>query len=214
MRVALTFDAEHPDRPHAPPGVAEQILSILRAQQVPATFFLQGRWVEAYPHLARQIAADGHRIGSHSFYHVRMPLLSDEGIRADVMSAEQTITAVTGISPKPWFRCPWGQCEDDDRVHRTLTALGYRRVGWTVQSGDWDVTQTPRDMEQTIFGADTANHSDVIVLMHTWPASVPAALPAIITRARGAGAVFVPIDRLDLSPDAMARVPGTAHIEA
>jgi len=207
MRVALTFDAEHPDRPHAPPGVADRILDILRAEQVAATFFMQGRWVEAYPDLAGRIAAGGHRIGSHSFYHVRMPLLSDEGIRTDVLSAERTITAVTGTSPRPWFRCPWGQCGNDDRVHRALAELGYQRVGWTIHGRDWDVTRTADEVAQTILGTVTGGHSDVIVLMHTWPATVPPVLTTVIAWVHGAGGTFVPVDALDLSPDAMARIP-------
>ena len=56
MRVALTFDAEHPDRPHRP-GVQEGILDVLRDRSVRATFFLQGRWVEAFPETARRVAA-------------------------------------------------------------------------------------------------------------------------------------------------------------
>ena len=55
-RVALTFDAEHPDRP-APPGVAEQLLELLDRLGVPATFFVQGRWAEAFPVAARRIVA-------------------------------------------------------------------------------------------------------------------------------------------------------------
>ncbi|HEV8353726.1 MAG TPA: polysaccharide deacetylase family protein [bacterium] len=207
MRVALTFDAEHPDRPHAPPGVAEEVLAILGTQGVTATFFLQGRWVEAYPHLGRRIAAEGHRIGSHSFYHVRMPLLSDEGIRADVLSAERTIMAVTGHSPKPWFRCPWGQCGNDDRVHRALTDLGYQRVGWTIHGRDWDVTRTADEVAQTILGTVARGERDLIVLMHTWPATVPPVLNTLIARVRGAGGTFVTVDALDLAPDAMARIP-------
>ena len=59
FRVALTFDAEHPDRPNRP-GITEGLLDVLAAREVPTTWFLQGRWVEAEPELARRVAADGH----------------------------------------------------------------------------------------------------------------------------------------------------------
>ena len=42
MRVALTFDAEHPDRPTTS-GVDEQLLDVLDDLDVRATFFVQGR---------------------------------------------------------------------------------------------------------------------------------------------------------------------------
>ncbi len=48
MRVALTFDAEHPDRPTVS-GVEEQLLDVLDDLEVRATFFVQGRWAEAFP---------------------------------------------------------------------------------------------------------------------------------------------------------------------
>jgi len=78
FRVALTFDAEHPDRPTAP-GVAEVILTILERASVRATFFVQGRWAEAYPDTARRIGRAGHLVGNHSHYHARMPLFSPAG---------------------------------------------------------------------------------------------------------------------------------------
>jgi len=94
FRVALTFDAEHPDRPHRA-GATERVLDTLDAEGVVTTFFIQGRWAEAYPELARSIAERGHLIGNHSFYHARMPLLSDAGLAADVR-------AVAVLLLHPW----------------------------------------------------------------------------------------------------------------
>ena len=88
FRVALTFDAEHPDRPTRP-GVAEGLLDLLAAEQIQATFFIQGRWAEAYPTTAARIAADGHLVGNHSHYHARMTLLSESGFDTDVRDAER-----------------------------------------------------------------------------------------------------------------------------
>src|SRR5690348_13936977 len=107
MRVALTFDAEHPDRPHRP-GVADEIIAQLAAERVRATFFLQGRWTEAHPATARRIARDGHLVGSHSYFHARMATLSAEGMRRDIGYAEHTIREIAGVDPRPWFRCPFG----------------------------------------------------------------------------------------------------------
>jgi len=90
FRVALTFDAEHPDRPSAA-GVQERLLEQLSRDGVRATFFIQGRWAEAYPETARLIAEGGHLIGNHSHYHARMPLLSARGLRSDISAAEAAI---------------------------------------------------------------------------------------------------------------------------
>ena len=60
LRVALTFDAEHPDRPWCPPGNAEHLLDVLADQDTRATFFIQGRWAESQPAAAKRIADEGH----------------------------------------------------------------------------------------------------------------------------------------------------------
>src|SRR5512146_2816874 len=137
MRVALTFDAEHPDRP-APAGNAEALLAVLARRGVRATFFVQGRWAEAYPATARSIADGGHRFGHHSHYHARLPLLTDAGIADDVHDGAAAILEATGADPAPWFRCPFGTGGDDPRVLAGIAAAGYRHVGWHVAVDDWD----------------------------------------------------------------------------
>ena len=82
MRVALTFDAEHADRPDAV-GI-ERLLEVLAAVGARATFFLQGRWVESVPSVAHALVDGRHVIGSHGYYHGRMSHLTDEGIADDV----------------------------------------------------------------------------------------------------------------------------------
>ena len=44
FRVALTVDAEHPDRPHNLVGREDALLEQLGELDVRATFFIQGRW--------------------------------------------------------------------------------------------------------------------------------------------------------------------------
>ena len=61
--VVLTFD----DGPL--PRYSNQILDILAAQCVKATFFLVGEMARAYPATARRVFADGHTVGTHSEDH-------------------------------------------------------------------------------------------------------------------------------------------------
>ena len=56
--------------------------------------------------MARRIADAGHLVGSHSFYHARLPLLSDEGLATDMREAEAAIREHAGVDPRPWFRLP------------------------------------------------------------------------------------------------------------
>ena len=201
FRVALTFDAEHPDRPSRP-GVAESILATLENGAIRATFFVQGRWAEAYPDTARRIGRAGHLVGNHSHYHARMPLLSTAGFETDVRAAEAVIGDVMGVDPRPWFRCPFGAGDDDPRIIAALTGLGYRQVGWDVVPADWE--QPADAVETSVVEGAIAGGDGSVVLLHTWPASTGSALPAIIQRLTEAGARFVGVDELERVPERAA----------
>ena len=200
VRVALTFDAEHPDRPHCPSGNAERILDALGEAGARATFFVQGRWARSDPRIAERIATDGHLIGNHSKYHARMTLLTDDGIRTDVRECEQTIRDLTGIDTLPWFRFPFGDGRDDPRALATLEGMGYRNVHWQVEAFDWDAARTPEDVERiTLEGV--AQHGDgAVVLLHTWPGSTGETLPRILKRLAEDGARFATVDELETLP--------------
>jgi peptidoglycan-N-acetylglucosamine deacetylase len=195
VRVALTFDVEHPDRPNHAPDSLERMLDALAEHHARATFFLQGRWVEAHPRGAGRIAEAGHLVGNHSFYHARMPLLTDEGIEADVLAAERAIEEAIGTNPRPWFRCPFGTGWDDARVQGLVGQHGYRHIGWDVEPRDWDPARTDAQVEDAIVAA-CETKDEAIVLLHGWPAQAAAALPGTLDRLRSAGATLVTVDEL------------------
>jgi len=175
--VALTFDAEHPSRAGCRPGVQEAIVDLLARRGVRATFFLQGRWATAYPGLARRIAEDGHLVGSHSHWHARLPLLTDDGLRQDVAASAAAIEATAGVDPRPWFRAPYGDV--DDRVIGVLGDLGYRHAGWDVIAPDWEEERSAAEIEAAV--VEQVTDGDVVVL-HTWPSRTAEALPRILER--------------------------------
>ena len=194
MRVALTFDAEHPDRPRSSPQGLSAILEALAAAEARATFFLQGRWARAFPGLARRIADHGHLVGSHSYFHARMPLLSDGGLEFDIREAERWIRAATGASPRPWFRLPWGH--GDPRVRAALDRHRYIPVGWDVVAEDWEESRTPRAVEDGLMAGIRAVGDGAIVLLHTWPGATEEVLPRVLRRLHEEEARFVTVAEL------------------
>ena len=208
LRVALTFDVEHPDRPSRV-GVTEELVAILDARQVRATMFIQGRWAQAYPATARSIAQAGHLIGSHSHFHARMPMLTRRGFTSDIQLAASAIRDTTGVDPRPWFRCAFGALDRGKVVLGQLHRLGYRNVGWNVDSRDW-ASRRPAGVARRVVDGVLARGDGAIVLMHGWPAPDPQALAQVMFELRDHGAEFVSVDALDTLPARAAWDSGPA----
>lgn len=134
--VALTFD-------DGPGPQTLELLALLRAEGVRATFFQCGMQVERYPEIARQVLAEGHQLGNHSWSHpsLRPSLprglkwLMPGNIHRELARTQRTLAAVTGVTPR-FFRPPYGhRWVGLDRVVRRL---GMRCVQWTVIGHDWE----------------------------------------------------------------------------
>jgi peptidoglycan/xylan/chitin deacetylase (PgdA/CDA1 family) len=154
----------------------------------------------AHPDLARRIASDGHVIGNHSTYHARLPLLSDEGLRADVSGAGETIAALTGSDPRPWFRCPFGDGHTDTRVRATLESLGYRNVHWHVEVHDWEPWRSGEEIARDVVDGAAAHGDGAVVLLHTWPGGTADGVPRALADLASDGVSFVTVDELEHLP--------------
>jgi peptidoglycan/xylan/chitin deacetylase (PgdA/CDA1 family) len=172
------------------------VLDQLDRLEVRGSFFLQGRWVEAYPRVARRIAEAGHLIGNHSHYHARLPLLTAAGLRSDVRAAESVIRRRAGVDPRPWLRLPFGSGEGDPLLAARLKGLGYRHVGWDVDVAEWRARQSSRRVADGIVQRVLTRGDGAIVLLHTWPDPVPGAVAEFVPRLREAGVTFVRLDEL------------------
>ena len=185
--------------------MTDGILDVLAERRVRSTWFLQGRWVEAHPDLARRVATDGHLVGNHSFYHARLPLLTSAGIRTDVRSAERVIREIVGVEPRPWFRCPFAAGSGDRRVLGILDDLGYRDIGQDVNLEDWEPHRTGAAIAADALRLVPAAGDPAVVLFHAWPPGTLDALPVLIDGLRERGATFVRIDELERFSAPMGR---------
>ena len=82
-----------------------EILDLLAARQVRATFFVLGWIAERYPHLIRDIAARGHEIGTHSHWHRPVTSLTPRTFAEDLRRSIAAIEAACGQRPHG-FRAP------------------------------------------------------------------------------------------------------------
>jgi peptidoglycan/xylan/chitin deacetylase (PgdA/CDA1 family) len=99
--LALTFD----DGPN--PAATPRLLDVLARYNVLATFFLVGRFVDAHPALAAEIAARGHAIGNHTTTHPSLVWQAPARMAAEIGACQQSIEQAIGRRPV-WFRPPFG----------------------------------------------------------------------------------------------------------
>ena len=72
------------------------ILEMLAEAEVRATFFVLGWVAEHHPRIVPQIAAAGHEIGAHSFWHGRVDQMSRGAFREDVSRALKILEDQSG----------------------------------------------------------------------------------------------------------------------
>ena len=206
IRVALTFDAEHEAYPPGPPEQCDQLLDVLAAAGVRATFFQQGRWAQSWPRYASRIAADGHLVGLHCNSHVPYPWLSAEGVAADLAAGRAAVTEAAGVDPAPWFRFPYGEGADDPELVARVRAAGFTSVYWNVDAKDWAPDSEPDALVEAILhgargiqGTDGPRQGNgvAVVLLHSWPAVTATALPVLLARLDEIGAELVTVADVD-----------------
>jgi peptidoglycan/xylan/chitin deacetylase (PgdA/CDA1 family) len=147
--VALTID-DGPD-----PAVTPQVLALLAAHAVRATFFCIGAQVRAHPGLAREILAHGHAIENHSERHLhRFSLLGPRAMAAEVLGAQESIAAVTGVVPR-FFRAPAGL--RNPFLEPVLARADLELVSWTRRGFDTvrsDAAAITRRLTRGLAGGD------------------------------------------------------------
>ena len=200
MRAALTFDVEDPDSPnHVGASELATILGALDEAGMRATFFVQGRWLEAHPEAAAAIGAGGHLVGNHSYFHVDSRFLSAEGLRQDVTRAHRAIEGAVGADDRPWYRLPYGAGAESPVIAARLRALGYRHVGWDVDPRDYALTDPAELVPAVAAGLEArrrvgAGHA--IVLLHSWPVATAAGMPELCRYLAGNCEATVTVDQV------------------
>ncbi len=102
-RVVKRSDWSHlPSRVEAN---TRRLLELLAAHDVRGTFFVLGWVAERFPHLVRQIAAAGHEIGSHSYWHRLIYEQTPDEFRSDLRRSKQVLEDILS-TPITAYRAP------------------------------------------------------------------------------------------------------------
>ena len=110
------------------------VLKTLKDNDIRAMFFLVGCRAEKYPHIVREIAKGGHKIGNHSYFHYndRVPGYSE--YRSDILKCQEVIRNIAGVEPV-YFRPPRGIISLPGLL--AARSVGLRNIFWSLEGGEW-----------------------------------------------------------------------------
>jgi peptidoglycan-N-acetylglucosamine deacetylase len=191
--IALTFD-DGPNEPYT-----SQILDILAANHIQATFFLIGENVNLYPEAARRMLAEGDVIGNHSYSHNANHALGFSYYQ-DITRAEAAIEDATGVITR-LYRPPHGRKSPWELG--SLKRAGYKEIMWNIATNELS-KHTPEFLADEIVrkakpGGIIDLHDGYGVLHEAARADKSETvlmLPRIIERLQAEGYTFVTIPQI------------------
>ncbi len=185
--VYLTFDNGYEN------GYTESILDTLKAENVPATFFLTGHYLTSATPLVKRMVEDGHIIGNHSNNHPNMAKLSEDAILKEWVEFDKKLKELTNVDRTYYARPPEGIY--NERVLKVGIENNYRHIFWSVAFKDWDRNSTlPASYAYDALMKQL--HPGAIILMHTVARHNAEALPQFIKDAKEKGYTFASLDDL------------------
>ncbi len=146
--IWLTFD----DGPS--PDVTSWILSILKKENIKATFFLIGQKIEEFPELVGAIVKDGHTIANHSYSHKNGWLTNKEKYLEDIERCQAL------MPNNKLFRPPYGKIT---KAQIAVLKEKYKIILWDVLSYDFKQNTNPKIVQENIIKNTSAGS---IIVMH------------------------------------------------
>ena len=182
--IYLTFDEGYEA------GYTEQILDILKENDVKATFFLTAHYVNTQEELVKRMIDEGHIVGNHTVNHKSMPSLSEEEIRKEVLDLHQVMNEKFGYEMK-YIRPPKG--EFSERTLKITNSLGYKTVMWSFAYEDWNEDKQPDEEKSKQKILDNL-HNGEIMLLHGNSKTNTNILDSVIKETQNMGYTFKSLD--------------------
>ncbi len=183
--IALTFD----DGPW--PIYTEQVLDILKEQDIKATFFLIGQHLKNHPEIAQKVVEAGHALGNHTWSH-QYHNVPREIAAQEIEDTAALIYEKTGCNTK-WFRPPGGVLTNG--LNDYALSQNYAVAMWSSDARESFFSSSGALVNNVLNSAKPGG----IVLLHDGGGDRSAtvqALPIIITELKQQGYKFVTLPEL------------------
>ncbi|MBL1409111.1 polysaccharide deacetylase family protein [Sphingobacterium faecale] len=173
-KIYLTFD----DGPI--PEITPWILDVLQEHQVKATFFCVGENIVKHPEIYQRLVQEGHRIGNHTFNHLKGWDTPDEVYIENVMLCQEH-------TKSKLFRPPYARAK---KSQINILRKHFELIYWDVLTGDFDLNISPEKCYANVL---KHTKSGSIIVFHDNLKAIPSvkyALPRTITHFLQKGYTF------------------------
>jgi peptidoglycan/xylan/chitin deacetylase (PgdA/CDA1 family) len=184
--VVLTFD----DGPW--PNNTPAVLKALADECTKGLFFAVGKHATYHPEILRQVLAQGHTIGSHTWSHVNLngKKMTEQQAKDEVEKGFSAVKFALGTNPAPFFRFP--QLQHNPAI---VTYFGTRNVAMfstDLDSFDFRKESTPDKIVSNVM-TKLDKLGKGIILMHDFQKHTAEALPTLLARLKAGGYKVVQI---------------------
>jgi peptidoglycan/xylan/chitin deacetylase (PgdA/CDA1 family) len=152
--IYLTFD----DGPI--PEITDFVLEQLAIYGAKGTFFCVGDNVSKHAVIASRIISEGHKIGNHTYNHLKAWKTNSENYLENVEKCAEVIQPFIPENEKPLFRPPYGQISLNKIK---LLQPKYRIIMWDLLTCDYDAALSP---EMCLAKSLELTRSGTIVVFH------------------------------------------------
>jgi len=146
--IYLTFD----DGPI--PDVTDFVLKTLQDFDAKGTFFCIGDNIRKHPEVYDRLIAAGHRIGNHTFNHLK-------GWKTEDGAYLKNFEQCQGLTDTMLFRPPYGRIKKSQASAIKALHPEMEIIMWDVLSGDFDTELTPEKCFNNVI-RNTGNGSIVV----------------------------------------------------
>jgi peptidoglycan-N-acetylglucosamine deacetylase len=135
--IALTFDLCPVKKS---PGYDRALADYLIQHQIPATFFMSGKWIAKHDAEVEQLLGiEFFEVGTHGEVHAHLPMHNADEQQKEI-HAPVRLLSEHYAHEATLFRPPYG--EYNDTTIDVVKLLGLRFIQWSIESGDPDPTLT------------------------------------------------------------------------
>ena len=186
-KIYLTFDCGYEN------GYTEAILDALKENDVKASFFITGHYLNTASDIVKRMIEEGHIVGNHTVNHKCLPNISDDEIKSEIMNLHNVVYEKFNYE-MTFFRPPKG--EFSQRTAKIVKDLGYTSVMWSSAYDDWDVEKQNREEYGKKKIVDNM-HNGCVLLLHATSKDNSVILSDVIKEIKGMGYEFKNINEFE-----------------